>query len=149
MIPARLNPFSCDRVEALGYRLAPEEWSNVFGLWERHGYRGAVIGPEGGGKTTFLEALVPRLRARGFSPRLIFLNRENSKWELVSLGLAGGVAQSDCLLLDGADELSWLNWWRFRLLSRAAGGNRVGSPGLPPGTSHRTVLVLVTYGSSE
>ncbi len=53
------NPFRSECVDRLLYQPAgAESWQSLLDRWQQHGYRGALIGPHGHGKTTLLERLV-------------------------------------------------------------------------------------------
>ncbi len=130
---ARENPFRSDRIESLRYEMPPAEWDDLFAQFQAHGRRGALVGPEGVGKTTLLEDLAPHLRHMGLQPRFIRLNRHQADWKTLLDGLNGGVAEIDAILLDGAEQLSGLQWLYFRWRTRHAGAVVV--------TSHVTGLL--------
>ena len=92
MLRACDNPFAVHRVLAERYRMSDAEWSRLFERLEASGGRGAIVGAHGSGKTTLLEDLAERLERRG---------------------------ELDYMLVDGADELSWLAWTRLRLRARS------------------------------
>ena len=105
------------------YRPRGWTWEELLDRLASINYRGAIVGPEGRGKTTLLEDLEPLLRARGFGVKHLRLTRERPRfgrdWLRVFFKF---VTRSDVLLFDGAEQLSRLAWWRFRRLSRRAGG---------------------------
>jgi hypothetical protein len=121
-------------VHALRYRLAGTTWDEVFARLATLGYRAAVIGPHGHGKTTFLENLAVRLEERGFRIRSVTLHdgerRLTTEHERTLLEDVDG---RDCLLLDGAEQLAAGAWRRVERRSRAAGGLVI--------TSHRAGLL--------
>ena len=90
MLRAADNPFAVHRVLRERYRLSETEWTHLLRRLERLGWRGAIVGPNGSGKTTLLEDLGKRLDASG---------------------------RRDVQLVDGADQLSRVEWWRLRLRS--------------------------------
>lgn len=113
---ARDNPFSADRIERLlRYRLEGETWPGLLARLCALRWRAAIVGPHGSGKTTLLEELTPRLRALGFHPLHLQLNRQRRR-------LSPRDLKGRFLLLDGAEQLSRLSWWRFRFEARAAAG---------------------------
>src|SRR5437588_753581 len=63
---ARENPFASDRLEALRYVPLHWSWEEMMFRIDEMGYRGAIVGPEGCGKTTLLLDLGARLRTMGF-----------------------------------------------------------------------------------
>jgi hypothetical protein len=68
---ARDNLFSADRVLQVRYRLEGITWEELLRRLERLGYRAAIAGEEGTGKTTLLEELGARLEARQGRARLV------------------------------------------------------------------------------
>lgn len=126
---ARENPFRSDRIESLRYEMPAAEWDDLFARFHAHGRRGALVGPEGVGKTTLLEDLAPYLRRMGLRPRFIRLNRRQADWKTLLDGLAGEVTGTDAVLLDGAEQLSMLQWLFFRWRTRRAGAIVVTSHG--------------------
>lgn len=131
---ARDNPFAVQRTGALAYRLAGVGWDELLRRFERLGRRAALVGPEGRGKTTLLEALAGRLAAAGWRPRLVVLRRGERGLPAAARAFLAGACPCDLLLVDGAQELSRLAWAALRRASRAAGGLLVTShrPGLLP-----------------
>ena len=122
--PARLNPFAAGRVEALDYRF-PEglDWPTFLDRLEELGFRAALVGPEGRGKTSLLEQLGERLEARGFTPRRATLRRGQRRLPRTERRrLLGDPGPRDVLLIDGVQELSRWSWWRLRRRSRKAAG---------------------------
>jgi hypothetical protein len=131
---ARDNPFSTDRVLKIRYRPRGWTWNGLLSRLAELNYRGSIVGPEGRGKTTLLEDLEPRLRVRGFAVKHLHLTRERPTFDRQWLrDFIAGVSRSDILLFDGAEQLNRLAWWRFRRLSRRAGGLVI--------TSHRAGLL--------
>ena len=65
---ARDNPFSTARLQHIRYRFQAGSWDGFLEDLKQRRYRGAIVGPEGTGKTTLLEDLEPRLRDLGFTP---------------------------------------------------------------------------------
>jgi hypothetical protein len=96
------------------------------------------VGPHGHGKTTLLEDLGERLGQRGFRVRTATLRRGERR-----LGPGREAAlfrepdRADLLLVDGAEQLDRLSWWRLRRRSRAAAGLIV--------TAHRPGLLPTLY----
>lgn len=118
---ARENPFRSDRIESLRYEMPAAEWDDMFARFQAHGRRGALVGPEGVGKTTLLEDLVPHLRRMGLRPRFIRLNHPQADWKTLRNGLHEGVTGTDAILLDGAEQMSGFQWLYFRWQTRRAG----------------------------
>lgn len=117
---ARDNPFRTERVLQFRYQLAEAEWEDLFRRFARLKFRAALVGPKGSGKTTLLEDFVPRLLARGYETRFLRLSEENPN-------LPGTLAwprrgSREILLVDGAEQLGFFAWQRFRHLAREAAG---------------------------
>jgi len=136
-VRARDNPFATRRVLAVRYRPACG-WDEILARCAALSFRGAVVGPEGAGKTNLLEDLAGRLGDRGFRVRHARLVRgerrlspERERLLLSALG------PRDLLILDGVDELSPLARCRLLVRSRAAGGLLVAS--------HRAGLLPTLY----
>jgi hypothetical protein len=117
------NPFAVHRVLQQRYRLTPGEWTRLREEFTGHKHRGAIIGPHGAGKTTLLEDLGIRLENSGWRLRWVRLNRESPR---ITAALATmtfrRLGPCDLVLLDGAEQLGPIGWWRFRWQTRRAGG---------------------------
>jgi hypothetical protein len=120
---ARDNPFRTERVLQVRYRLAHGTWAELLSRCESMGYRGAVVGPHGTGKTTLLEDLEPRLHAHGFGTHFLRLSEERSTFAPgIIEHLLARVTDRDILLLDGAEQMDPVRWSWFRWRARKAGG---------------------------
>ncbi|MEM6504596.1 MAG: hypothetical protein AAF711_03925 [Planctomycetota bacterium] len=89
---------------------------------KRHGFRGAITGPAGCGKTTMLQALGDELLAHGLSPLPLTIEPERSQplpndWQRT----IRSARPTDALLLDNYDLLPrWARLWVL-FASRRAG----------------------------
>jgi hypothetical protein len=121
-LKARDNPFATHRLDALRYRPQGESWEDMFGRLATMGWRGAVVGPEGSGKTALMHDLAPKLKEIGLhveSLRLGFGQRTlpvDTLRRLSSLLDAQGA-----LLLDGAEQLGPMGWRSVARSARRAG----------------------------
>jgi hypothetical protein len=132
---ARDNPFAVQRVHAIRYRLAGITWEELLERLAALGFRAALVGPHGHGKTTLLEDLGARLAEEEFRVRVATLRQgERRLGPVRSSALFRDPGPRDLLLVDGAEQLDPLSWWTLRLRSRAAAGLIVTShrPGLLP-----------------
>lgn len=122
--PARLNPFAASRIEALEYRFSDGlGWPALMRRLEALGFRAALVGPEGRGKTTLLEQVASRLEARGAVLRRLTLGRGQRRLSSAERRrLLGDLGPREVLLIDGAQELDRRVWSRIRRRSRSAGG---------------------------
>jgi len=132
---ARDNPFRTERVLRVRYRLAGGTWDGLLDRFDALGRRAAIVGLHGTGKTTLLEDLAPRLRARGFGIRELRLDTETPRFEPGFLDrFFGSLGERDVILFDGAEQLGWLARLRFQRRARGAAGLLVTChrPGLLP-----------------
>ena len=131
---ARDNPFASDRVLEVRYRL-PDGWTweSLLDRLAALGWRAAVVGPHGRGKTTLLEDLAPRLEARGFRVRTLNLWDEHPRLNRQDRARLRDLGPRDFVLLDGAEQLGRLSWLFLKLRCRRARGLLI--------TSHRPDLL--------
>jgi hypothetical protein len=110
-LKARDNPFATHRVESLlafDPAWLDTTWEAILNDLRKHDYRAAIVGPHGTGKTTFLDALCPKLLQLGFEIRRYFFNDQRSPARI-------SPAPPDSItIVDGAERLSFLE--RRRLL---------------------------------
>lgn len=130
------NPFRVQRLGRLGYRLEGTSWEGLMARLAVLGWRAALVGPEGHGKSTLLVELARRLMEdRGFRVRSVTLRRGERRLPAAARAhLLAGVGARDLLLVDGAQELAPREWGRLRAASGPAGGLLITShrPGLLP-----------------
>lgn len=79
------------------------------------GWLGQIIGPHGSGKSTLLGALAPELEARGRTLIRFTLTQGQTNLDLDPATLSG----STQLILDGFEQLSWLNRRKIKSLARS------------------------------
>jgi hypothetical protein len=131
---ARDNPFATDRVLRVRYRPQGWTWEQLLERLAALNHRGAIVGPEGRGKTTLLEDLGGRLKERGLGVRHVRLSRERPRLDRAGWhALFHRISDRDVILFDGAEQSSRWAWWRLVRASRAAGGLVI--------TSHRAGLL--------
>lgn len=100
-----------------------EDWEAVLARLAALNYSGAIVGPHGHGKTTFLHELGDRLEAGGFRTRRLFLNDRHKRFNREELRESlSDLGRSDIILLDGAEQLGRLDWQAFRWRVRVARG---------------------------
>lgn len=137
------NPFRAQRLDALRYVEDGVVLDEVIAKLRRKGYRGALVGPHGTGKTTLLREVGDRLIGDGLSPMPLFMNSEDRgrlprHWRS-AVRMAG---HGDALLLDGYDLLP--RWARVWVLHASRGASAVVV------TSHRrSVLKTVAKTASS
>ncbi len=120
---ARDNPFRTERILQVRYRLEGTTWPELLKRCEVLGYRGAVVGPHGCGKTTLLEDLEFKLRESGFATHVLRLDVEHPRFASAFVRqFSAELAPNDIVLLDGAEQLSLVSWHWFRYCTRRAGG---------------------------
>lgn len=117
------NPFRASRMHALPF-LWPEgeSWETLEARWEAHGFRGALIGSHGNGKSTLLNEWIPRLEAKGWSCQPLRLTEEKPRLPAGFRLAPSPPGRRRCVLLDGAEQLGPLGWLRFRRRIRGADG---------------------------
>ena len=114
---AQDNPFRSERLERLAFREPGFSWDDLDARLAAAGSRGAIVGPEGHGKTTLLLEWRPRRQAAGWKTALIRVGRnqrrllESQKSELVD---------AEAVFADSAEQLCWGGWREFVALTRAA-----------------------------
>ena len=132
---ARDNPFAADRVLSIRYEFPEGQAGVLLARLERLGYRAAIVGPHGTGKTTLLEDLEKPLARLGFRVRHLRLDAEHGRFSRGCLSqLAATLDARDFVCLDGAEQLDRMRWMMFRWRTRRAGGVLITShrPGLLP-----------------
>ena len=122
MTVARNNPFATERIEAL-LPFEPtwigESWPRIFDRLDRLEWRGAVVGPHGSGKTTFLETLAKRLLERKEEVVPLFLNRQA---RAIDPEFFDSLTDRSIILFDGAEQLGRISWRRFLRRTRHTRG---------------------------
>ncbi len=110
------NPFSTERVEALAFRFpAGVTWPTLLARCAESGYRCAIVGPPGSGKSTLIAQLAPQLAERGFTPRLFHLDAESRRAHRDAvLAEVRHMRAPDLLLVDGAEQLNTREWLILR-----------------------------------
>ena len=139
MTPASRNPFRADRLDALAFvphapGIAAEE---VIDRFRRHGWRGAIVGPHGTGKSTLLRTLADAAEAGGSVMWRPFFNCDSPRGE----HCLAPPPDATVWAIDGWCHLSPPRRWRLRCLARSRGAGVLGTAhlcgwGLP--VLHRT-----------
>lgn len=122
---ARDNPFATERVLQLRYQfpIGTDGWALLLNRLETLHFRAALVGPHGAGKTTLLEDLGCWLKDRGFRIHSVFLNEQDRAYPFDFFHrVKDEIGGKDIILLDGAEQLGAVNWYRFRWQARRAGG---------------------------
>jgi hypothetical protein len=130
---AARNPFRSERIDGLRYRLDETGWSELLARFAALGHRAALVGPEGSGKTTLREEIEERLAARGWRIVRAQLSADHKPtWRMLA-PLLSHLGKNVLLTVDGAEQMSRLQWWRLCLKTNIAGGVLI--------TSHRRGLL--------
>lgn len=119
---ARQNPFSAQRLDALAWRpdAGAGDLDSLLARLDRCGGRGALVAPDGHGKTTLLAALAGRLEARGLAVRRLTASRDRPLPRRDLARFLRPAGPGDALLLDGAGHLGAWRWRRVRRAARRA-----------------------------
>lgn len=133
MLAAKSNPFRVQRLHELPYRFDSGSWPELLDALEKLRYRAAIVGPHGHGKTTLLDGLEVQLQGRGWRVHRVQLGTSRRALGAAEITLLNTLGKGDCLFLDGAEQLSLLNWQRFLYQSRRVGALVI--------TSHRSDLL--------
>ena len=134
---ARLNPLRVERVLSVRYQLDAIEdgltLDELLSRWERLGRRGALVGPHGSGKTTLLEDLALHLVTQGHRAVCLRLSHDKRRFSRDESRVLQTLSQTTIVLLDGAEQLNYFDWMRFKYRSKKAKGLLI--------TSHRAGLL--------
>ena len=117
---ARENPFRTEIV--LRYRYVFAGGQSMSGLVERFdamNCRAAIVGEKGRGKTTLVEDFCDYLVANGRAVSMLRLNTlERKVARQRCRELLNSATRNSILVLDGAEQLNWLEWRWFQKSSR-------------------------------
>lgn len=110
------NPFSAAGLSQLSFHFPTgSDWETLLARCAEVGYRCAIVGPAGSGKSALLEQLAPQLTALGFTPRLFRLTPESRRAEKDAvIAEARRLRAPDFLVLDGAEQLHTREWLALR-----------------------------------
>jgi hypothetical protein len=114
---ARDNPFRTERVDALRYRSRDFSWDDLESRLEANRWRGAIVGPEGHGKTTLLAEWAERRRRAG---DLVVQCRIASGQRRLAEPQRGMLKAKAWIFVDSAEQLGWLGWQELRWLTSNA-----------------------------
>ncbi|MDY0169753.1 MAG: hypothetical protein RBS80_24630 [Thermoguttaceae bacterium] len=156
---ASANPLRTRRLEQLSFRAPPDgspfSWTRfLVELYSpRVQGRGAILGPHGSGKTTFLVELKRRLEAQRRKVVMLLTNRDGGRrlpreW----LAVLRRTDLQTLVIADGYDVLGPLARWQLRRMLRPRGGLLVTAHrrcALPALLNTRTSLPLLVALADE
>ena len=117
------NPFRMSRLESLRFRGDQFCRDRFMNRLASAGYRGAIVGPHGSGKSTLMGELGPQLERSGFGVCHLFLNADRESGAFRHLLYAVKDVDADTIVLfDGGCHLNALEWAVFWAVSRRAAG---------------------------
>jgi hypothetical protein len=122
-VKARENPFRAERVIAtIRYTCPDGDLDSLIAKLATLRYRAAIVGPHGAGKTTLLEDLGRALQDRGFLITSVRLATDDRRLPDAWRSSAARLGPRDIVCLDGAEQLTAIQWLWFRWCARRAGG---------------------------
>jgi len=115
---ARNNPFATAKLEALAYSFENtlDNWATFMERLSSLNYCGALVGPEGVGKTTLLFELKSKLAQKGFKPELIRLSG-GKRFIPLSFFFAP-CDKNRIVLVDSAENLPYFQFQLLKLKCR-------------------------------
>lgn len=120
---ARENPFRSERLSTLVFRPEGGDFERLLERVSALPFRGALVGPEGSGKTTALEELERRLRRNGRETTFLSLGSLPLGAILVLLFHTSRKARgASVLLIDSAERIPRALWPLAKLFVRPWGG---------------------------
>jgi hypothetical protein len=112
------NPFASHRIERVAVRPA-DAVEQIVARLETVGWRGAIVGPHGSGKTVLAERLLGPLGSCG---ELVTVRMQDAAPLRVALAQLPAELDGVVIVLDGAEQLGALAWRRWcRHVQCAAG----------------------------
>lgn len=121
------NPFRSEIIDRIRFRPQGSSWNELLLRLDALGWRAAITGPEGSGKTALLDGLAERSPRR--TARVELHGGEAHPLSAAIRQLTELAGPGDIVFFDGAEQLDRLAWWRFRRHAREASGLLI--------TSHR------------
>jgi len=114
---ARENPFRSECLERLAFREPGFCWEDLDDRLTAAGGRGAIVGPEGHGKTTLLLQWRDRFEEAGW--RSVFVRADRGQRRFTE-PQRRRLISAEVVLADSAEQLGWLGWRDFVALTRSA-----------------------------
>lgn len=119
------NPFASRHMESLPYQFKDLSLTDLMERLASLNYRGAITGSRGSGKTTLLETIGGQLEQTGFNCRYLYLKEENKSGfkgaKALCFPSSGEAFYKTAVLIDGAEQLSRLAWYRLHFTIKKAG----------------------------
>lgn len=117
------NPFRSARVTGLGF-CWPEGGSMavLMAEWRSAGCRGAVAGAKGNGKSTLLREWMAALAEEGWVCWALRLTEESPRLPRKLAPPVGSDGRPVCAVLDGAEQMGWVDRRRWRRAVRRLQG---------------------------
>ena len=119
----RNNPFRVECQHQLPFRSSASSTAELAGRFQQLARRAAIVGPHGTGKTTLIEEICALWRERGTAFTLLRLSHGSNQDAVNQFRDWINAAQpAQILILDGAEQLSFLRWHWLRRESRKFAG---------------------------
>lgn len=128
MTSARENPFAVERIESLipfDPKWLDTDWDAILEQFQEADYHGAIVGPHGSGKSTFLDTFEPIFSEKtGMLICRLFLNEEKpelTRHEKLFITNCPDNAAT-VIFLDGAEQMNFWDRSEFKRLTHGFGG---------------------------
>jgi len=124
-VSARNNPFAVQRTDAIPFDFGETPFDNLESFYrhvKQFGFRGAIVGKHGRGKTTLLCDFHSFLCQKGTDSELVFIPRDKVlQYQAIKDAVKSGFGGS-IVLIDGLERLSFFTRQRLLSRSRSFGG---------------------------
>jgi RecA/RadA recombinase len=111
---AKDNPFASEKVEQLKFIPTATSVDKLTQMLPEVGFRCAIAGPHGSGKTTLMLEISNILQAGGHIVKHIFVNDTNPMTTEMRDDLIANLQAGEIVLFDGADLIGRIAWQKLK-----------------------------------